>query len=93
LAFDDHRLRQDQGRRRHIADGDAAVDARLVDPDRDAGLGECRTGEAGDERKSENLLHEYLQDKMPFINASRRQARDGVRTRLRVGLHAVTPGR
>jgi hypothetical protein len=61
-------------RRRDIADGDAAVDARLVDPDRDAGLGEGRAGEAGDERKSENLLHECLQDKMPFINASRRRA-------------------
>ena len=33
-------------RRRDVADRDAAVDARLVDADRDAGLGECRTGDS-----------------------------------------------
>ena len=36
---DDHRLRQHQGRARQIADVDAAVDARLVDADRDADVG------------------------------------------------------
>src|SRR6516225_6073344 len=36
---DDHRLRMPQCRRRHVADRDAAVDAGLVDADRDARLG------------------------------------------------------
>ena len=58
-------------RTRHVADADAAVDARLVDPDRDAGLGEGRAGDAGDERESENLLHESVSSTVcHMINAS-----------------------
>ena len=53
---DDYRLGMPERRRRHVTDRDAAVDAGLVDADRDAGLGGSAAGR-GSEEEGENGLH------------------------------------
>jgi hypothetical protein len=54
---DDHRLRQDERRPRHVADVHPAVDAGLVDADRHADLGERGTDGADGEGGGKESLH------------------------------------
>jgi hypothetical protein len=57
-----HGLRQNECRRRHVADVDAPVHARLVDADRDADAGLCkhRGDRAGGQHSEQDFLHRVL---------------------------------
>jgi len=59
VVLDQHRLGEDQPRRREAADVDVAVEAGLTHRDRDGDAGRCRRSDHRERSRKEKTLHPH----------------------------------